>query len=367
MKNKAEIKTSIAGLAVNLLLAISKILAGILSGSNTILADGINSLSDSLNSLITIFSYFYSGRPADDEHPYGHERMEAIGGFLVVIIMAYLGIDLLRRSIMLVFNPSEIEVSPLIIAIMVMAILLKIGLTIFYHFQNKKLKSGLLQANAMDAFFDIFMSLVVLIAVVLENRFGWKLDAYLSLVLSIIIIVSALKMMRSFVNDLLGNRPAEALLQKIHELLSEERRILGYHDLLVHQYGKHRIYASVDVELDERLSLTEAHNIIDSIETALLEQQNVNLSIHLDPVNLEDLKLLEVEALITNYLKDHYPAVHFHDLRRLNGHGFRFDMVLDGGDQELLSTIHLELEDLLKENHLDSYLEIVLDDHQLLP
>ena len=95
---------------------------------------------------------FYSGRPADDEHPYGHERMEAIGGFLVVIIMAYLGIDLLRRSIMLVFNPSEIEVSPLIIAIMVMAILLKIGLTIFYHFQNKKLKSGLLQANAMDAF-----------------------------------------------------------------------------------------------------------------------------------------------------------------------------------------------------------------------
>ena len=154
MKNKAEIKTSIAGLAVNLLLAISKILAGILSGSNTILADGINSLSDSLNSLITIFSYFYSGRPADDEHPYGHERMEAIGGFLVVIIRGYLGRSFMS-SIMLVFNPSEIEVSPLIIAIMVMAILLKIGLTIFYHFQNKKLKSGLITSQCDGCFFSI--------------------------------------------------------------------------------------------------------------------------------------------------------------------------------------------------------------------
>lgn len=367
MKKRSEIKTSIISLLTNLGLTVVKIMGSLISNSTTLLADGINSLSDSLNSLISIFSFYYASRPADEKHPYGHERMETIGGLIVVLIMGYLGIDLLRKSIVLLFNPSSIHFDVSILFILILSIVLKIILTIYLNYQSKKLNSEIIKANAMDAFFDIFMSCLVLIAMLLEHNFGWKLDAYFSLFLSLVIIWSAMKMIRSFVNDLLGHRPDQQLLDVIDQLLSQDKRILGYHDLLVHQYGKNRIYASVDVELDDRLSLNEAHDIIDSIESQLLEKENVRLSIHLDPVNFEDQQLLESEELIGNYLKQHYPNADFHDLRRINNHGLRFDLVLDGGDETLLSKIHLELIELLNSHDIHLELEVILDDHQILP
>lgn len=367
MKKRPEIKTSIITLLSNLLLTVIKIVGALISNSNTLLADGINSLSDSLNSIISIFSFYYASRPADKKHPYGHERMETIGGLIVVLIMGYLGIDLFRRSIVLVFNPSSINFDVSILLILIISIILKLILTLYLKNQSNKLNSEMIKANAIDATFDIFMSILVLVAMLLEYYYGWKLDAYFSLFLSIVIIWSALKMIRTFVNDLLGHRPDQQLLDVIVELLNKETRILGFHDLLVHQYGKNRIYASVDVELDDRLSLNEAHDIIDSIESQLFEKENVRLSIHLDPVNFEDQQLLESEGLIGNYLKKHYPDADFHDLRRINNHGLRFDLVLNGGDETLLSKIHLELIELLSAHDIHLELEVILDDHQILP
>lgn len=363
MKNKQSIKTSIRGLILNTLNAILKTAAGILSGSSALLVDGLNSFADALSSLIALFSFWYAKRPADKEHPYGHERIESIGGFLVTLLMIVLGVELLQTSFSSILNPTPLTLDNKVFVLTIVSIVIK-AITTLIYFKNRHL-SKLMVVNYHDSRNDLLMSCTVLFSLLNEQFFNIQIDGYLALLLSIFIIHNAFKMIREFVNDLLGSRPDKALLTDIHLLLNAEKRIIGYHDLLVHQYGTKRLYVSVDVELDQRLSLVEAHEIVDSIERSFQAKYNAQMSIHLDPINLDDDQLQEVFDLIKFFLENNYPTYDFHDLRRDNQGGYRVDIVCPDNDHKQHQLIENTLNKQLIAQKLGNQINIIWDDHQI--
>lgn len=368
MKNRFSrksvgMKAGIVGLISNLTLTVIKLIAGYLSKSQALLADGINSLSDTLSSLITIIGFYISGKPADEDHPYGHERSEYIAGFIIAIITGYLGFDIAIKSFKSLLTTDRPIINWLPIIIMIVSIIFKIFLVYYYKKNAKKINSKTLEAAGQDSFNDILMTFGILIALLLSPYFSLNIDAIVGLLVSIYIIYSSIQMITGFIHELLGNRPDENVLVDIKEILDNDKSIFGYHDLLVHQYGNETSFGSVHVELDQSMSLIKAHDILDNLENLIFKQTGIKVVAHADPLDIDNMELHKIFQLIKNYLRINYPQASFHDLRLVNG-VLKFDVVLNG--LTCRDDIILELGALLIKNRYNYSLDIEFDIQQLI-
>lgn len=362
MERENELKVSVIGLLSNLGIAVLKLLAGFVANSTALIADGINSLSDMFSALVAVFSFIYSSRPADEKHPYGHERMEFVASFVVTIIMAYLGIDLVRQSITSIISVPVLQITLWSFAIIILSLIVKAALSVYYTYEARKTDSMILGLQAKDARNDMFISLGVLISMLVQYFYDIQIDGYVSLLIALFILYSSALMVKKVSDELIGKRPSLELLEAIEAILNEEPRILGYHDLWVHNYGRQHIFGSVDVELDARLSLMEAHDLIDGIEETLLKEHKLQFSIHLDPINLDDTEAYKVEDTIKSYLEKFVPEAGYHDVYRTKENTYRFDLVYQGATQEMIDRIESELNVILG----DKVVEIIHDDHQII-
>lgn len=337
------------GLLSNLVLFLAKFVIGLLSGSVSIMADAINNLSDTISSILTLVGFYISGKPADAEHPYGHERFEYISGMLVSILITFVGFQFLITSIERIRNPQSVTVTWLVLIILLVSIGIKIWQGLFYQKVAKKIDSDALVASAKDSLNDVFTTVTVLVSAMVEGLTGLKIDGYVGLAIAIYIIYSGYKMIMGFVNELMGMRPAEEEINQIKERLSAVDNIIGYHDLLIHNYGPNKTFASVHIEIDDTWNLRKAHEKTDLIEREFKKELGIELVCHVDPVSIHDQEQNRIHLLLKEIINGIDDTLKMHDLqieKEKNEAGImHFDIVIPKGfeldDQELTQKIQL--------------------------
>lgn len=303
------------GLVSNLLLFIIKLIAGTMSGSISIITDGMNNLGDSASSLLTLFGFRAASKPADKEHPYGHERSEYITGLLISVIIIYVGIQFFTSSIQQILNPTSLNASPIVFALLVMSIIAKMMQGNFYRTAAKSIHSNTLHGAAQDSINDVYVTTIVLISAMVETFTGWQIDGYAGALLSIIIVYSGIQAINDSINDLLGTRPSKDEIHEMKELLDQYNSIVGYHDLLVHNYGPNKTFATIHIEIDDSWDMKHAHRVIHDIEVDFVEKLGVELVCHVDPIAIQNEEHTAIYRQVKQILKSLNLALTFHDFK----------------------------------------------------
>ncbi|MGO3114735.1 cation diffusion facilitator family transporter [Enterococcus pseudoavium] len=351
-RTSVGILAGILGLLSNLVLFIAKFFIGSLSGSVSIMADAMNNLSDTASSIITLAGFKIAGKPADEDHPYGHERFEYISGFVISILVTYVGVRFLDSSFVKILKPSSVLLSPIVYIVLILSILMKFWQSFMYRRLGREIDSDTLNATAQDSINDVYTTIAVLISAVIEWFSGWRIDGYIGFLIALYIIYSGIKMILGFINDLMGVRPPDTEVQAIRQHLDNYPDIIGYHDLLIHSYGPNSIFASVHIEVNQDWSLPHAHEVIDAIEYDVKENLGVDLVCHLDPYPLDDPDFKRVAPELKKILKNIDPHLRFHDLRvdkTTTPETIYFDLVVPA---ELKKVSNSELQDQISQRFI---------------
>lgn len=303
------------GVAANVFLFLMKLFAGWTAGSVSIMADAMNNLADSASSLLTLIGFHFASKPPDQEHPYGHARSEYISSLLVSVVILLVGYQFLTSSIQRVLNPANMETNALIYILLILSIVLKLILSSFYRSTGKVIDSPAIHATAQDSLNDVYTTLVVLIAAAIEGWTGWQIDGIAGIIVALYILYSGYQLIKDSINDLLGPRPDESKIREISRIIESYSSLIGYHDLLVHNYGPGKTFASVHIEIDDRWSLTEAHEVIDEIEKRVEKDLTIHLVCHLDPVAIQSKKHTAVYRKVKRILRSYDLNLSFHDFR----------------------------------------------------
>lgn len=316
-RTRIGIGIGIVGLITNLVLVIIKLIAGLLAGSVSILADAMNSLGDSAGALLTIGGFYVANKPPDREHPYGHQRAEYISGLFTAIIILVVGFQFLISSIEKILNPIGVESSKIVLTLLIVSIVIKAGLGLYYYQKNKRMNgfSNAIEALTKDSIYDTLMNFVIIISYIIEIQFNWYIDGYIGALVALIILYGGITSIIESSNVLLGTRPHPKLVDEMQGILDSYNKLVGYHDLILHKYGPNKIFATVDIEIDASWGLIEAHRVIDSIEKEIYENFGIRLVGHLDPVELYDEEQNKIYTYIKKTLKSYEKNFHFHDLR----------------------------------------------------
>ncbi len=283
-RNKQGVIVGIIGLVLNLLLGVAKLVIGIFSASVSMISDAVNNIMDGFSSCITSASFYLASRKADDEHPFGHGRYEYIASFVIAVMIIFVGFQFILESVDKMINPQTLNFSHIAVIILIASIVIKLAMGSFYAYKSKQLNSSALKASAFDSFFDCLITGVVLVSLLVFNFTGINIDAYCSFAVSIVIIISGINLVRQTIDQLLGGEVDKKLTGRIKEIVLSNASIVGIHELNIHEYGPEKRLASIHCELDGKLSMAQAHEIIDGIEDDVEILTGVEIVIHCDPV-----------------------------------------------------------------------------------
>jgi cation diffusion facilitator family transporter len=303
------------GIVTNVLLFIMKIITGVMFNSIAITADAINNLSDSGSSIVTLVGFKLAGKPADEEHPYGHARIEYLSGLIVSLVILIVGFQLAQNSLDKIWNPKDAEFSMITIAVLIVSALIKVWQCLFYKKVGKLIKSTTLVATAADSMNDVFSTLAVLTGIVITYFTGFNLDGYMGLVVAVLIMVTGVRLIIDTSSPLLGMAPSKELVDEIYAKIMSYDGILGLHDLNVHNYGPMRCFASVHCEVPAGQDIMVSHDIIDNIERDFLRQKGIHMVIHLDPIVTNDERTNQLKAQVKCILKSISSQISMHDFR----------------------------------------------------
>lgn len=307
------------GIFCNVILFLLKIIAGLLFGSVSITADAVNNLSDASSSVISLFGFKLAARPADKEHPYGHGRYEYLSGLMVALIIMVIGAELLRSSILKIIHPTEVEFSWLSVGILSFSILLKLWMMIFNNKIGRMINSKTLFAAAADSRNDVITTAAVLAAALLSRFTSLELDGIMGVAVALFILYSGFGLVRDTLDPMLGKAPEEELVNRIRDKILSYPNVMGTHDLMVHDYGPGRQFASVHVEMPAENDPLISHEIIDDIERDFLENDNLHMIVHYDPISTKDSLVTELRELISEQIKHLDTRLSIHDLRIVKG------------------------------------------------
>ena len=314
----------IVGIAVNLLLFSMKIAAGIISSSVAVIADAVNNLSDAGSSVILMVSYILSGKPADKEHPNGHARIEYLSTLFISLIIAFLGFELFKSSVGSIVDGGEKSMFDTVsVVIMAASVLLKLFLAVYFRRTGKKIGSASLEASAVDSIGDVASTCAVILGMVLSRWLGPAVDGVVGCGIAVYIFCLGVKLIKESSDTLLGVAPDTEKVHEIVKKLESYDGVLGIHDLIMHNYGESRFFASVHVEVDSRDDIMLSHDRIDNIEHDFQRDMGISLVIHLDPVCVGDERLDSLREAVKRILgkisdETGHP-VSMHDFRAVFG------------------------------------------------
>lgn len=356
--------SSRVGILVNVLLAAAKILIGWFSGTISILGDGLNNLFDTASALISLVSFRISAKPADEDHPFGHARFEYIASGVVGLLVFYAGITLLLESVKKWINPEPVQLTVVMIVVLLLSIAVKIWLYFFYRTLGRKADSELILANAADSLSDILATAAILIALLLSHFFGWKLDGPMGVFVALIILKTGYEVLKSTVGHLLGRAPVREDVQEMKRKLLSYPGVLGIHDLVMHEYGPFIRFVTVHVEVDAKVDVMDSHELIDRIEREMEAEHDLQITIHMDPLLVDDPRTEEAKETVTEILAQMNPKYDFHDFRivesgeKLN---LFFDVVLPVDEKRDENAIRREICQRIQKVHPEYTPVIVMD------
>ena len=351
--------SGLVGIVCNVGLAGSKLAVGKLAGSMSITADGLNNLSDAASSIVTLTGFKLAEKPADKEHPYGHARFEYLASLTVSVMILFIGFELAKSSVEKVLHPVAVEFSLLSMIVLIASILVKAGMMIFNTRMGKRIDSTVLIATAADSRNDVQTTAAVLAATVVEHISGWKIDGLMGGLVSVFIIVSGISLAKDTISPLLGEGANTGLREQLIGYISSCPLVLGCHDLLVHDYGPGRQYASIHVEIDKKIDPMVCHDEIDRIERECLNRFGVHMVIHYDPVITDDAELDQIHHQVLTILQQIDTEITIHDFRVHTDEGKKelvFDMVVPSEWQGQEKDIVRELTERLQKENKETYL-----------
>ncbi len=329
-RDKVIIKTSIIGILCNILLAVFKAVVGVISNSIAVILDAVNNLSDALSSIITIVGTKLAGKLPDKKHPMGHGRIEYLSAMIVSGIVLYAGIASLVQSFKKIIHPEKPDYSLTSLIIIAVAVVVKIVLGKYVKAQGQKVNSGSLVASGADALFDAILSASVLVCAIIFILSGFSLEAYVGVVISGFIIKSGIEMMTGTLDEILGVRSDKEMTSKIKHLITQNTKVRGAYDLIMHNYGPDKYYASVHIELPDTTTAKEIDSLTRELETKIYEETGVILAgVGIYAYNTHDDEALRIEKEVKQLVLQHKWAVQVHGFYLdVEAKMMRFDVVL---------------------------------------
>ena len=363
------ILSGVVGICCNLLLFLGKVLAGALTGSVSIAADAMNNLSDASGSIVTLIGFRMADKPADEHHPYGHARAEYLSGLVVAALILVIGLELAKTSVDKILHPAAVEFSWLALGVLGVSIAVKLWMYLFNRKLGRLIGSTALEATADDSRNDCIATAAVALAALVERQWNLRVDGYMGLAVAAFILYSGWELAKETVSPLLGEGVDPELRQKILDYIASQPKVLGYHDLMVHDYGPGQRFASLHVEMDHREDPLECHDLIDDMERECLRSHNVHLVIHYDPVIVDDPAQNALKEQVQQLLNLQDPRLSLHDFRLVQGKNHQnlvFDVSLPADLEGQENAIQQQLEDRL--NHTGSrryHVKITFDNEVL--
>ncbi len=340
-REKIIVKTSIVGIVTNILLAAFKAIVGLLSNSIAIILDAVNNLSDALSSVITIIGAKLAGKLPDKKHPLGHGRIEYLSSMFVSALVLYAGITALIESIKKIIDPETANYSTLTIIILVVAIIVKLVLGKYVKTKGEEVNSGALIASGSDASFDAILSASVLASALIYLWFNISLEAYVGVVISIVIMKAGIGMLKETLNDILGQRPEPELVRKVKEIIQAEPLVHGVYDLLINNYGPNKNYASLHVELDDTLTVAQVDELTRKIENEVFHKTGIILTgVGVYAYNTGDEEISHIRNTVQQITLSHDWA--------LQMHGFYIDTVKKKMQFDVVLSFDIEHKEAIK-------------------
>lgn len=331
----------VVGIIVNILLFIVKLCVGFISQSIAVTADAFNNLTDAGSSVITILGFKLSNMPADEEHPFGHGRIEYLSALAVSFMVMIVGLQFIKSSIERILNPSAVQFEIIPFILIVVSVVFKIWLSSFNKFVGKKINSSALKAAGLDALGDVVTSSTVAFSLLASNWTSFPIDGYIGVAVALMILYSGFKLTKETLNPLLGEAPDPDLVIAIQKEVLNYEHITGVHDLIIHNYGPGKCMCSIHAEVPSDMSIVKIHEIIDAAEKEISEKLNVYLVIHMDPINVNDNEIIETQHALLEILNNHPLVKSMHDFRVV-GEGEKknliFDVVVDSNRKKVKIT-----------------------------
>lgn len=303
----------ITGIVCNVLLSLAKLIVGLIADSVSIIADAANNTSDAASSIVTLLAFRMSQKPADKDHPYGHARYEYVAGLLVSVLILVIGGQLAANSMEKIFHPAATQFSLVSFAVLIGSVLVKLWMTLFYRTLGKHIDSSTLRATSADCRNDVIATTAVLVACAAEYAFKIRIDGYMGLAVAVFILWSGCRLVRETISPLLGMQANKEQVEALETLVLSHDKVLGIHDLLVHDYGPGRCFASIHAELSAAEDPLCCHAVIDAIEHKALDVLGIHLVIHYDPVDTSDSATQTLKALTASIIGDIDKRMSLHD------------------------------------------------------
>lgn len=352
------------GIFCNAFLFAVKFIMGTISGSVSITADAVNNLSDAASSVISLIGFKMAEKPADEDHPYGHARYEYLSGLTVAVMIILIGFELFKTSFDKVIHPSTVDFSIALVIVLAVSILIKLWMAFFNKSLGKKINSSALEATAADSRNDVISTSAVLVAAVISHFFKINLDGYMGIAVAVFILYSGIGLVKDTLDPLLGKAPEPELVDYIQKKILSYDGVLGTHDLMIHDYGPGRKFASVHVEMAAEGDVLKSHDIIDNIERDFLSKDNLNIIVHYDPIVTKDDIVNDFRSWLMEQVKSIDPHLSIHDLRIVPGNSHTnlvFDCVMPHCINMSPSELKAEIRRLVNIKYPNYYCIITID------
>ncbi|MDR0832435.1 MAG: cation diffusion facilitator family transporter [Bacillales bacterium] len=299
-KDKTISRVTLIGLLSNVSIGILKVVFGALANSITIIGNGIDNFQDTIASFISWFGMKEANKPPDKDHPFGHRRMEYISSLIIATLILAIGITLCFESISSLFESKGSKIEVITLIILGSTIIIKILQGLMYLYYYKKLKVMVLKVSLSDSFIDAGVTFIILICMFINMNISFDLDGYLSIIMSIFIIYTGVKLIIEASKPLIGEKENKLFVDSVLKDIKSNENVLGVHDVLVHSYGKEHIFMSVHVELNSSLDFVNVHNIVDDIEEKIAKKYHISLITHPDPIDINDIETENIRILLRN-------------------------------------------------------------------
>ncbi len=330
VKNHADIKDSavraaygklagFVGIICNIILFAAKITVGTIAASVSITADAVNNLSDASSSIISLVGFKLAERPADEDHPYGHGRYEYLSALTVAVIILVIGVELFKSGVEKILSPEKADLSVATVVVLILSILMKLWMMLFNRKLGKRINSGSLIATAADCRNDVVTTGAVLLASIISHYSGFELDGMVGVAVAVFILISGLGLIKETINPMLGTAPDEEFVEKVREKILSYEGVIGMHDLIIHDYGPCRRFASVHVEMAAEEDVLLSHDVIDNIELDFKNNEGLHLVIHFDPILTKNPLTNDIRAQVERAVKEIDERLSIHDMRVVPG------------------------------------------------
>ena len=320
--------SGVVGIICNLILFLSKMLIGLLTNSISVMADAFNNLSDAASSIIGFVGAKMAGKPADEDHPFGHGRIEYISAFIVAFLVIQVGFSLFKTSVGKIIHPEEMVFQPVSVVILLLSVAVKLWMGLFNKKLGKQINSSVMLATSADSLGDVLATSATIVSILVYGILGWNIDGIVGLCVSAVVLLAGVNIAKDTLEPLIGAPIDHQLYTEINNYVESFDGIVGTHDLIIHNYGPSRSMASIHAEVPNDVDIQISHEIVDRIEQEAYKRFHISLVIHMDPVETKNEQYLKLRQLLNEVLDEVDSRLQFHDFRMVNGKE-RINLIFD--------------------------------------